>query len=167
MGRRAEPKKDIEYIFRFKHGNNVKKTTLIFEGINEKGRLEFFNKEAGTYTSMPPERFSYIHRFNLVSEQVVVKKLSKQPVLDKYERQRLDDIEKEKKEREEAQKFNEQNLKCLKSFTEQEKTQLRKFLGFSVDELIEMYKNNSTWGLKEAQIMLNVNKLFPNKPWAV
>ena len=30
-----------------------------------------------------------------------------------------------------------------------------------------MYKNNSTWGLKEAQIMWNVNKLFPNKPWAV
>lgn len=68
MGRkRAEPKENVEYTFDFGKG---KRYTFIYIGINEaNGRIRMFNVATKTITTMPPERFSYIHRFNLISER--------------------------------------------------------------------------------------------------
>lgn len=69
--RRAQPKEGIEYTFRFHKNGKTSFTTLTFETTNEKGRLVFYNKQSKAFTSMKPERFSYIHRFNLVREKPI------------------------------------------------------------------------------------------------
>ena len=68
MGRkRAMPRENVEYTFSFGPG---KKYKFIYMGTNEaNGRLRMFNVVTNTITTMPPERFSYIHRFNLLSER--------------------------------------------------------------------------------------------------
>lgn len=70
MGRkRAEPKENVEYTFDFGKG---KKYTFKYIGTNEaNGRLRMFNVVTKTITTMLPERFSYIHRFNLISEREI------------------------------------------------------------------------------------------------
>lgn len=71
MGRkRAVPRSDVEYTFDFGQG---KKYKFIYIGTNPaNGRLRMFNVVTKTITTMLPERFSYIHRFNLVSECAAV-----------------------------------------------------------------------------------------------
>lgn len=77
MAKRATPKENVEYVFRFRKGDKTCYVTLIFEGINEKNRCVFYNKQSGAFTSMLPERFSYIHRFNLVRETYIEPKKEK------------------------------------------------------------------------------------------
>lgn len=82
MGRkRIEPKKGIKYIFKFTNQKTglTHPTTLIFEGVKDNGRLEFYNVETKTYTSMPDKRFSYIHRFNLVREETFERGIKEPP----------------------------------------------------------------------------------------
>lgn len=71
MAKRVSPIKGIKYTFKFNKDGNTHRTTLSFEGQLGNGRYEFYNYESKAYTSMRPERFSYIHRFNLVSEEPI------------------------------------------------------------------------------------------------
>lgn len=71
MAKRVSPIKGIKYTFKFNKDGKTHLTTLSFEGQLGNGRYEFYNYESKAYTSMRPERFSYIHRFNLVSEEPI------------------------------------------------------------------------------------------------
>ncbi len=79
MAKRAQVQKGIIYKFRFKKDGKTHITTLLFEERNEKGRLVFYNYETGVFTSMREDRFSYIHRFNLVSETPVNMEIKQVP----------------------------------------------------------------------------------------
>ena len=70
MGRkRVMPRENVEYTFCFGPGKYYK---FIYMGTNEaNGRLFMFNVVAKTVRTMEPERFSYIHRFNLISEREI------------------------------------------------------------------------------------------------
>ncbi len=76
MPRRAEPQYGIKYTFRFRNEKGTHFTTLLYEGVNDKGRLVFYNYTSKAYTTMPKERFSYIHRFNFVKEEPVERKIT-------------------------------------------------------------------------------------------
>ena len=69
--KRAQPKEGFEYTFRFHKDGKTSFTTLTYEGVSENGRLVFYNKASKAFTSMRPDRFSYIHRFNLVKEKAI------------------------------------------------------------------------------------------------
>ncbi len=71
MAPRAKPEANVKYTFRFRKDGKTSLVTLIYEGINNKGRLEFYNCQSKAYTSMLPDRFSYIHRFNLVKKEQI------------------------------------------------------------------------------------------------
>lgn len=71
MAPRAKPETNVKYTFRFRKDGKTSFVTLIYEGINNKGRLEFYNCQSKAYTSMLPDRFSYIHRFNLVKKEQI------------------------------------------------------------------------------------------------
>ena len=87
MGKKATPQKGIMYTFRFRNEKKgVHYTTLLFEGRNDKGRLVFYNYESKAFTTMRDDRFSYIHRFNLVKEEKVeieIKEVPKHLIDDK------------------------------------------------------------------------------------
>lgn len=72
MAKRTAPKLDILYTFQFRKGNITHYSRLEYMRIKENGRLEFYNHDTNSYTSMRPERFSYIRRYNKVKEEKIV-----------------------------------------------------------------------------------------------
>ena len=71
MAKRKYPEYNVLYTF--KHDKNGKETyqTLLFKGELPNGRLSFLNVNYKNYTTMKPERFSYLYRWNLKSEKPV------------------------------------------------------------------------------------------------
>ncbi len=147
MPPKAVPKEDIEYKFRFRKDNLIRISTLIYEGMNEKGRCVFFNKLSNTYTSMTLKRFAYIHRFNLISE----KSIEKRPSAVELERQkarqeRLEEIAKERKQKEEIRKY----IMQLKALNKTKKELVEKIVQRSIEEII-LELNNGHWTSRTAQ----------------
>lgn len=134
MSRKVEPKKDIEYIFRFRNGNYTHHTVLIYESMNEKGRFVFFNKLNKSYTSMLPQRFRYIHRFNLVAEKPIVK----EPTPAELERQkaRQERLKLEAKQREEQNQIKVY-IGQLKSLSNVKKIKVEMIAQRSVEDIIK------------------------------
>lgn len=67
--KRAAPEKNVIYTFYYGERKIYK---FLYIGTDEvTGRLRMFNVNSKTITTMPPARFSYIHRFNLLSEKPV------------------------------------------------------------------------------------------------
>ena len=72
MSRRATPKKGIKYKFRFKTSDKgTYVLTFLYEERNEKGREVFYCYEYKKFVTMDGRRFSWLHRFALVSETPV------------------------------------------------------------------------------------------------
>ena len=95
MGKKATPKKGIKYTFKFRNAGGTHITTLLFEGRNDKGRLEFYNYESKAYTNMRDDRFSYIHRFNLVKEEpveTIIKEVPKEEIIETFEQIGIEDV---------------------------------------------------------------------------
>ncbi len=144
MPPRAVPKPNIEYKFKF---NKV--WILIFEGVNEKGRYVFTNKQLGTFTSMSPKRFSYAHRYNLISETPIIKE--NKPSIIELERQkarqkRLEEEEKARKVREEIKVY----IKQLKGLNNGQKEEVESIVQRSVEEMI-LELSKGTWSSRTAQ----------------
>lgn len=73
------PEFNVEYTFRYP-GNKI--YTFVYEGTNANGRLAFWNKTTNNITDMRTDRFSYLHRFQLVSEKPIEKATSPKKVED-------------------------------------------------------------------------------------
>ena len=129
MARRAEPKKGILYTFKFRNEKGWHYTTLLYEGINNKGRLEFYNYESKALTTMPAKRFSYIHRFNLVKEEPVKMEIKdvappliiEQPIIEENE----------------ISNQEQKILHELRSLNENERKRVRITLARETDDLIK------------------------------
>ena len=132
MAKRATPEKGIKYTFKFKKQDKTHFTTLLFEGMNDKGRYEFYNYQSKAYTSMPPLRFSYIHRFNLVREERVKMEIKEVPahlIIDNPIFENLNDQQKE-------------TLNKLRGLSPLQKNLIKAAIGRSVEELandLELY----------------------------
>ena len=132
MARRAVPQIGMEYTFKFRKCGLTHKTTLIFNGVNEKGRCEFFNVQSNAFTSMTPKRFAYIHRFNLTSEGPA--RDIERPTLKEVPRNLIednisitdDDVPKE------AQKI----IKHFRSLNQVQRVLVQKAIGRNVDNFI-------------------------------
>ena len=72
MAKRAYPEKNVIYTFRWRKGDIETYSVLEFIEELPSGRLLFWNVNYKNYTDMKPERFSYIHRWNLKSERAKV-----------------------------------------------------------------------------------------------
>lgn len=146
MARRAEPKGNIEYTFRFRKGDRTHLTVLIYEGMNEKGRCVFFNKSSKSHTSMTLKRFGYIHRFNLISENQIQKQpIQKEPSPIELERQkarqkRLEEIERERKQQKEIKEYIEQ----LQSLNNAQKEEVESAVQRRVEDII-LDLNGGAW----------------------
>lgn len=138
MKKRREPEANVEYTFKFRSGEKVNVVTLIFEGTNAKGRFEFYNKQSKGFTSMPPERFSYIMRFNLVSQKPIEKKPSISEVWEQEEEKRKGQEEKEALEREKA--FNKDLLEKFGSLNAYQRAQVEHVTSTTYDDFYKDLK---------------------------
>ncbi len=67
--KRAIPEENVVYKFYYGEGKIYE---FLYIGTDEKsGRLRMFNVKSKTITTMKPARFSYLHRFNLLSAKHV------------------------------------------------------------------------------------------------
>ena len=126
MGRKATPQYGIKYTFKFRNEEGTHYTTLLFEGRNDKGRLEFWNYESKNLTTMRDERFSYIHRFNLVREEPierVIKEVPKHLI-----------VEPEQIELEIEKNIFSSYAEKISSLTLQQKEILERELGISIED---------------------------------
>ncbi|MBR2870420.1 MAG: hypothetical protein IKB98_03490 [Clostridia bacterium] len=131
MPPRAKPEKNVKYTFRFRKDGKVSFTTLIYEGVNDKGRLEFYNCQSKAWTSMRLDRFSYICRFNLYKKEAIetkeerIQKNAVKPV----QIERTGPSDKELKEEE------LKVVETLRKLTAEQKERVRNTIGRSSDEL--------------------------------
>lgn len=132
MGRRAQPQRGIIYTFRFRNEKGTHYTKLLYEGRNNKGRLEFYNYESKAYTTMPDKRFSYIHRFNLVKEEILPENKRKIPEVNP----KLI-IDEPKMKNEDSAMVKNKVLTELRSLTEFERKRARIAIAKDVDDLIK------------------------------
>ncbi|MBQ7348653.1 MAG: hypothetical protein IJW47_01525 [Clostridia bacterium] len=131
--RRAQPKEGIEYTFRFYKDGKVSLTTLIYDSVNDKGRLVFYNKQSGAFTTMLPNRFSYIHRFNLVRE-LPIKIVPKERRLVELDPKFIKDVS----IIEEGDQFTEYNK--FKSAAEEERCAIEKGLQMPYNTFLDTVK---------------------------
>ena len=131
--RRAVPKYDVEYTFKFKKGDKTSYVTLTYEGINDKGRYEFYNVKAKSFTSMPFERFSYLHRFNLAEEKPK-KRIGIREVPSK-----LIEVKEIINMSEEQQKL-ERGLAVMKGLNDAQKQRVSSAIGRSADAFIKDFE---------------------------
>lgn len=145
--RKAQPKEGIEYTFRFYKDGKVSLTTLIYDSVNDKGRLVFYNKQSGAFTTMLPDRFSYIHRFNLVRE-LPVKVVPKERRLVEIDPKFIEDVSIVK----EDDQFSEYNK--FKNVTNEERCAIEKGLQIPFNDFLDTVKrfcefpdnsSNSEW----------------------
>lgn len=69
-----KPEKDVEYTFEMRPRVF---SILVYVGVSENGRLRFYNKRYASFTTMTPQWFSKLHRFNLVSQKHVIQEQKK------------------------------------------------------------------------------------------
>lgn len=141
MARRAEPKKDIEYKFRFHKNGVTHSVVLIFENINEKGRLVFLNKKSGAFTSMTPERFGYIHRFNLMSEKPIQKQPSQIEIQQEKQRQeairrRVEEERLKRKAKKEEKEEIDDYIERLRTLNKDKQSEVEFCVGRLVKDII-------------------------------
>ncbi len=156
MARRAEPKKDIEYTFRFRNGNCTHRTVLIYEGMNEKGRCVFYNKLSNAYTSMTPKRFGYIHRFNLVSEKPIIKELT--PTERARQKARQERLKLEAQQREEQNKIKVY-IGQLRSLNKVKKIEVERIAKRSVEDIIKDLESLS-WNSRTAPEWYSISHII-------
>lgn len=126
---KALPQENVIYKFRFRNGNVTNDRRLIYDGIDERnGRATFYNCDSKNFTSMPLKRFSYIHRFNLISKTPIIPeknpiKAEKQQIIIKIKEQP------QQEEHKEAVKFLKKYLDRFNNFTERQKDLSLSILG--------------------------------------
>ena len=161
MGRQLVPEEN--YLYTFVMPKTGAHNTYEFHGESDRGRYVMYNVEKGCVVNFSKAWFSFLATKCLLKKEK--KKDVEQEKPSRIEIEQTERLEREKEEQVRRIENDAQDLKCLRSFTEREKTIVREILGVNIEDFIE--KLAEGWDVEKALMMENISKLFPDKPWAI
>lgn len=167
MAKALVPEENIMYTFVMpKTGRQI---TYEFCGETDKGRYLMYSEESRMPVSFSKDWFSFLATKCLLKKEIK-----------KEEPKKIDPYVKQEQERkagvlaykERSKQEKERYINVLSKFTEKEKIQARQTLGVDIKKLLEeliaeLKRGFFNWNCEKAVICDNLERLFPNKPWAI